>query len=145
MAPLALRRNDTLETIELLMADIRELVRLEEDSQTVLKLPVEQMLDSAGSALGRLEERKTALMRLVDRHATEYFECRTRPGAGKQPQNEPQAAAHQRLMQAFRTLQRAHQDNERVLQLRMTLLSEDMRTIERSRQFLRSTLQAVAA
>jgi hypothetical protein len=143
---LALRRSDTLEKIELLMADIRELVRLEEESQNVLKLPVEQMLDSAGSSLGRLEERKTALMRLVDRHATEYFECRTRFGPAEAgPKDGPCAMAHQRLLQAFRSLQRAHQDNERVLQLRMTLLSEDMRTIERSRQFLRSTLQAVAA
>jgi hypothetical protein len=143
MAPLALRRSDTLEKIELLLADIRELIRLEEESQSVLKLPVEQMLDSAGSSLGRLEERKTRLMRLVDQHSTEYFECRTRFAA--EAAEGPCAAAHQRLLQAFRALQRAHQDNERVLQLRMTLLSEDMRTIERSRQFLRSTLQAVAA
>jgi hypothetical protein len=145
MAPLALRRSDTLEKIEQLMADIHALVRLEEESQNVLKLPVEQMLDSAGSSLGRLEERKTSLMRLVDRHATEYFECRTRFGADPADKDGACAAAHQRLLQAFRSLQRAHQDNERVLQLRMTLLSEDMRTNERSRRFLRSTLQAVAA
>jgi hypothetical protein len=145
MAPLALRRSDTLEKIEQLMADIHALVRLEEESQNVLKLPVEQMLDSAGSSLGRLEERKTALMRLVDRHATEYFECRTRFGSEPTGKDGACAAAHQRLLQAFRSLQRAHQDNERVLQLRMTLLGEDMRTNERSRQFLRSTLQAVAA
>jgi len=84
-------------------------------------------------------------MRLIDRHSTEYFECRTRFGGEGSDKNGLCAAAHQRLLQAFRALQRAHQDNERVLQLRMTLLGEDMRTMERSRQFLRSTLQAVAA
>lgn len=143
MAQTLARANSIRARIETLLEDIRDLVRLEEESQVVLKQPVEQMLDSASACLTRLEEQKTRLMRQVDRHSTEYFEARTAKGA--QAESAACADLHQRLMQALRSLQRLHQDNERILQLRMTLLSEDMRSVERSRQFLRSTLQAVAA
>jgi hypothetical protein len=145
MAAVIVRVANTLEKIEELAEDIRQLVRLEEQSQGVLKQPVEQMLDSANNSLSLLEEQKTRLMRLMDRHSNELLESRVRQSSDPVLHDPACADAYQHLMLAFRSLQRIHQDNERILHLRMSLLSEDMRHVERSRQFLRATLQTVAA
>ena len=144
MPTISVRKDDATAKIALLLQDIQELTRLEETSQEILKQPVEQMLDSAPDSLNHLEERKTGLMRQVDRHSIELIECRRRLGAAE-AESPALREADGRLMLALRGLQRQHQDNERILRLRMTLLGEDIRNVERSRQFLRATLQSVAA
>jgi hypothetical protein len=134
-------QNEIVSKITQLLQDIQGLVRLEEQSQECLKQPVEEMLDSAPDTLNRLEARKTELMRNVDLHATELFDSRQRADGSSDAGVKD---AQSRLMLALRVLQRLHQDNERILQLRLTLLSEDLRNVERSRRFLRATLQSVA-
>lgn len=134
--------DSAIAKISELLRAIHELVRLEEQSQEVLKQPAEQLLDNLSDNLDRLEEKKVKWMRTIERYAVEFLEFRK--GKSSAPDG-PLAEAHGRLMLAMRGLQRIHQDNERVLRLRLTLLSEDMRQIERSRRFLRSTLQSVAA
>ena len=133
--------SDAQRKAEPLLEAIRELVRLEDDSQTILKMPAEQLLDSLPESLERLESQKLKWMRTVDRYAVEWTAYR----GSARPATPELAETHARLIHALRGLQRVHQDNERILGLRMTLLSEDLRQIERSRRFLRSTLQSVAA
>lgn len=125
-----------------LLALIQELVRLEGLTQQTMKLPAEQLLDGLHPGLAKLEREKSRTMRMVDRCSLELFELGARLS-----QAEPSGsweAAQARVAQALRSLQRLHQDSERILQLRLHLLSEDLRQVERSRQFLRATLQAVS-
>jgi len=143
MATLSTMQNGAVAKIAELLEDIHAMVRLEEQSQEMLKLPVEQLLDGAPDSLKQLEDRKTRLMRTVDRHAIELFEWRRQSQPGRETASQLDEAQG-RLMLAMRALQRLHQDNERILRLRLTLLGEEMRNVERSRQFLRTTLQSVA-
>jgi predicted nucleic acid-binding Zn-ribbon protein len=141
MSAVAQLEDVAVTKISHLLHAIQELVHLEEQSQEVLKQPVEQLLDTLPDSLNRLEEKKTKWMRTVDRYAIELTESRRKRADGP---DKALDEAQSRLMLALRGLQRIHQDNERILRLRMTLLSEDMRQVERSRRFLRSTLQSVA-
>lgn len=139
--------QNLLEKMQLLSHTLNQLINLERETQRVLQLPAEQFLDGIPKSMHALEKSKEELMSLVDRLATEVVWLRER--VAKTSASDPAMAAmleerNVRIRQVLQSLQRLHKESERILKLRLTLLAQDMRQVEQSREFLRAAMQSVA-
>jgi SMC interacting uncharacterized protein involved in chromosome segregation len=136
-----------LEKLQALAHTLNQLISLERETQRVLKLPAELFLDGVPPAMSGIEREKEGLMQAVDRLSTEVVWLRERLamlGAIEPSLKAMLEERDLRIRQVLQSLQRLHKESERILKLRLTLLSQDMRQVEQSRQFLRAAMQTVA-
>lgn len=136
-----------IEKMQVMSHALNQLISLERETQRVLKLPADQFMDGIPQAMQEIEQSKEALMQSVERISTEVIWLRERLTANAVRDPLEAAAIDERnllVRQALSSLQRLHKESERILKLRLTLLSQDMHQVEQSRQFLRVALQTVA-
>jgi hypothetical protein len=133
-----------LERMQALIHAMNQLIGLERETQRVLKLPAEEFLDGIPVSMLGLEKEKETLMQLIDRLSTEVVYMRERMGQQDPYLMSQVEERNQGIRQVLQSLQRLHKESERILKLRLTLLTQDMHQMEQSRQFLRSALQSVA-